>query len=150
MTTMYLAADHAGFLLKEAIKATFAADAGYTVVDCGAMVFDRDDDYPDFILPAARRVAADIMQGIASVGIVCGGSGQGEAMAANRVQGVRCAVYYGGQRDIITLSREHNHANMLSLGARFLSIEEGVEAVQLWMATSFHIQDRHVRRIAKF
>lgn len=150
MTTLYLAADHAGFLLKEAIKATFATDATYTIVDCGAAAFDRDDDYPDMVMPAAQRVAADVARGVTSVGVVCGGSGQGEAMVANRVTGVRCAVYYGKQHDIITLSREHNHANMLSLGARFLSIEEGVEAVRLWLATPFRMQDRHVRRIAKF
>lgn len=147
---MYLGADHAGFLLKEAIKAAFAADTTYTIVDCGATTLVRDDDYPDFVMPVAQYVVQDRARGEQSIGIVCGGSGQGEAMVANRVVGVRCALYYGGPRDILTLSREHNHANILSLGARFLSVEEGVAATRLWLATAFSGADRHARRIAKF
>ncbi len=147
---MYLGADHAGFLLKEAIKAAFETDAAYVIVDCGATTMEHNDDYPDFVLPVAQNVATDRSRGEKSIGIVCGGSGQGEAMVANRVVGVRCAVYYGGAREIITLSREHNHANVLSLGARFLSVDDALAATRLWLATAFSGADRHVRRLAKF
>ena len=119
ITTIFLGTDHAGFELKEAIKAHLDS-SGYEVEDLGAHWFDGDDDYPDFIFPCARAVAADPE----SRGIILGGSGQGEAMAANRIKGVRAAVYYGSERQIARLSREHNNANVLSLGARFISEQE--------------------------
>ncbi len=119
---------------------------GHTVEDCGAHTLDESDDYPDFVAAAARRVAAAPNE---TRGIVLGGSGQGEAMVANRSAGVRAAVYYGGSLDIVRLSREHNDANVLSLGARFLTPEEAQEAVRLWLATPFPGDARHVRRIQK-
>lgn len=150
VVTIYLGADHAGFALKETIARMLGAHTDYAVVDCGARTLDDDDDYPDFILPVAHHVAQDRARGIASMGIVCGGSGQGEAMAANRVVGVRCALYYGGAHDLVVLSREHNDANMLSLGARFLRDDEAMAVVRLWLATAFSGEARHVRRLAKF
>jgi ribose 5-phosphate isomerase B len=82
-------------------------------------------------------------------GIVIGGSGQGEAIAANKVKGVRAAVYYGGSLDIVKLSRTHNDSNILSLGARFLTQEEAIEAIKVWLETPFNNEERHKRRIKK-
>lgn len=147
--TIYLATDHAGFALKEKVK-TFLENAGYAVGDMGAYTEDLNDDYPDFITVAAQAVANDLIRGIDSKGIIFGGSGQGEAMAANRVDGVRAAVYYGGPTDIITLSRQHNDANVLSLGARFISEDAAITAVKLWLETQFSNEERHKRRILKF
>ena len=143
--TIYLAADHAGFPLKEKIKEYLRA-AGYQVEDQGAFKLTPGDDYPDFVSIAARLVAADPEE---SRAIVIGGSGQGEAMAANRERGVRATVYYGGDERIIALSREHNNANVLSLGARFLNEEEAWRAVELWLKTPFGNNERHARRINK-
>src|SRR5258708_926404 len=113
---IYLASDHAGFTLKGKI-AEMLHEMGHEVEDVGDQQPDPGDDYPDFIIPAARKVAADP----SSRGIIFGGSGEGEEMAANRVPGVRAAEYYGGPKEILILSRQHNDANILSLGARFLS-----------------------------
>lgn len=144
--TIYFATDHAGFALKNELLA-FVRDAlGYDVVDCGATVFDENDDYTDFIKGAARAVSEDTQNRRA---IILGGSGEGEAMVANKERGVRATVYYGGRPEIITLSREHNDANVLSLGARFLSTEEAKEAVRVWLSTHFSGDERHVRRIGK-
>lgn len=140
---IHLGSDHAGFELKEALKAHLAG-AGHEVIDHGASTYDGEDDYPDFIYPTARAVAAEP----GGRGIILGGSGQGEAMTANRVPGVRAALYYGGSERIITLSREHNNANILSLGARFVSTEEALRVIDLWLATPFE-GGCHQRRIEK-
>lgn len=142
--TIYLASDHAGYELKEALI-PFLRERGLEVEDVGPVTLDPADDYPDYILPMAAKVA----QNKGSFGIGIGGSGQGEAIVANRVKGVRAAVYYGGDKKILTLSREHNDANVLSLGARFVSVDEAKEAVALWLATPFSNEERHVRRIQK-
>lgn len=141
---IYLAADHAGFEAKEKLKAVLL-EKGYEVDDKGAFEQNPDDDYPDFV-----RAAADALgrNGEARA-FLFGGSGQGEAMVANRTQGVRAAVYYGGSRDIVTLSRAHNDANALSFGARFIAPEDIVSAALLWLETSFSKEERHVRRIKK-
>jgi ribose 5-phosphate isomerase B len=139
-----LASDHAGFELKEAVK-RILTESGHIVTDFGPEHYDANDDYPDFILPSARAVAV----GTCERGIILGGSGQGEAMVANRVRGIRAVVYYGGPQDILDLSRAHNDANMLSLGARFMSEEEAHEAVVRWLDTPFSGEERHVRRIHK-
>ena len=140
---IYIAADHAGFNLKKYLKKQLLAD-GYDIEDCGAFDFDPLDDYPDFIIPAAEKVANQPN----SRGIIIGGSGQGEAMAANRIQGVRAAVYYDGPIDIVKLSRLHNNANILSLGARFLSVERATEILNIWLAEKFE-GERHENRINK-
>ena len=142
---VYLASDHAGFELKEKIK-EFLAKNGYEAKDMGPFTFDPADDYPDFVRQAAQAVANDPEQ---SRAIIMGASGQGEAMVANRHKGVRAAVFYGGLDEIIILSREHNDANVLSLGARFVSPEGALAAVKLWLDTSFSNAERHVRRIKK-
>jgi len=142
---VYFATDHAGFDLKTTLLAFVRDELGYEVVDCGAATLDTQDDYPDFISVAAKQVSKHPTHRA----IIVGGSGQGEAMVANRFPHVRATVYYGGAPDIIVLSREHNDANILSLGARFLTDEDAKEAVRQWLMTSFPGDERHIRRIKK-
>lgn len=141
---IHIGTDHAGFLHKEEIK-KFLLEEGIDVFDHGAQDFDENDDYPDFIYPVAEAVSKDLN----SAGIIFGGSGQGEAIVANRVSSIRAAVYYGGPESILTLSREHNNSNILSIGARFVSIEEAKSAIALWLQTNFSEEERHIRRITK-
>lgn len=138
-----LATDHAGFDLKNHIK-DYLEKEKYQVEDFGAYEYDSMDDYPDFIIPAARVVANSEN----TFGVIFGGSGQGEAMAANRIKGVRAVVYYDGPKKIIKLSRKHNDANILSLGARFISKEKAIDVIKLWLKTPFE-GDRHLERIKK-
>jgi ribose 5-phosphate isomerase B len=140
-----LASDHAGFALKEVVKRDLK-QLGYTVQDEGAFAFKDGDDYPDFIKLVAKQVSADPDN---SRGIIFGGSGEGEAIVANRFPRVRATVYYGGPVDIITLSRLHNNANILSIGARFVTEIEAQKAIHTWLTTEFPGEERHVRRIAK-
>ena len=154
--TVYFATDHAGYELKE-VLVTFVRDTlGFEVVDCGANHYDVDDDFPDYIAKAAAAVSKRPTQRA----IILGGSGQGEAMVANRFRGVRATVFYGephaNQTDasgkelsIVESSRLHNDANVLSLGARFLTEKEAIDAVALWLSIDFAGEDRHVRRIKK-
>lgn len=153
---IHLATDHAGYDLKQAILAWFLEESDYEVIDHGAFELDESDDYPDFIKKAARAVseespeAGDLSRAsMASRGIVFGGSGQGEDMVADKFENVRSAVYYGGPLEIVKLSREHNDANVLSIGARFVSEDEAKAAIKLWLETPFSGDERHVRRIDK-
>ena len=139
-----LGTDHAGFELKETIK-KYLLEQGYDVEDKGAHSYNAEDDYVDFIVPAAKEVASNQEYR----GIILGGSGQGEAMAANRIKGARAAVYYGKDLELVKLSRTHNNSNILSLGARFLTKEQALEAVKLWLNTDFKNEERHLRRIKK-
>ena len=143
---IFLGADHAGFELKEVLKKYLRDELGYEVSDEGAFALDPNDDYPDFVKIVAKRVASDPEQ---SRGVILGGSGQGEAIAANRFRHIRAAVYYEDNLDIIKLSREHNDANVLSLGARFLTTTQAKRAVKLWFETLASSDDRHIRRIKK-
>jgi ribose 5-phosphate isomerase B len=146
------ATDHAGFELKEKLI-LYVKELGYEVEDHGAFEYDEGDDYPDSI----SKVASEISQNPDGVmGIILGGSGQGEAIVANRYSNVR-AIVFNGQCEVpsekvpneIVISREHNDANILSLGARFLTEKSAKEAVRLWLETPFSKEERHVRRIAK-
>jgi ribose 5-phosphate isomerase B len=141
---IYIGTDHAGFELKQKLV-PFLESLGHEAVDFGAQEYNENDDYPDFIAPVAKAVSEDA----SARGIILGGSGQGEAMTANKFPHVRAAVYYGGTLDIVRLSREHNDANILSLGARFLSKDEAKSAVELWLNTPFSGEERHKRRIEK-
>ncbi len=144
---IYIGSDHAGFELKGKVI-EFVKELGHEVEDKGAFEYNPDDDYPDFVKPVAEAVAGDKE----SRGIVLGGSGQGEAICANKFRGVRAMEYYApsrGEVNIIEDSRTHNDSNILSLGARFLSEEEALEATRLWLGTPFSGDERHVRRIAK-
>ena len=145
MTKIFLGCDHAGFEMKEKLKA-YLAELGYQIEDMGAFSYDEQDDYPDFIFLVAQKVAEDPEN---NRGIALGGSGQGEAIVANRVKGVRATVLYCYNENIIRLSREHNNANILSLGARFLNDEEVRRAVKLWLETPFPGDEKHKRRIKK-
>jgi ribose 5-phosphate isomerase B len=144
--TIYFATDHAGFEMKNELFAYVRDEVGCDVIDCGATIFDANDDYTDFVSAAAKAVSESPHDRKA---IILGGSGQGEAMCANRYPNVRAAVYYGGEPDIVRLSREHNDANVLSLGARFLSVPEAKEIVHSWLITKFSHESRHERRIQK-
>ena len=143
---IYIATDHAGFEMKEALVSYLKKELGFTIADMGARENDPNDDYTDFITLAAQEISHDPD---ASRGVILGGSGEGEAIVANRFPKVRCAVYYGGPLDVVKLSREHNNANMLSLGARFLSLPEAKAAVKLWLETAFSEEERHIRRLRK-
>ena len=140
--TIVLATDHAGFELKEHVK-RFLIKKGYDIKDFGALEYDGLDDYPDFILPAAKYISEHKL-----IGIIFGGSGQGEAMAANRINGIRAAVFYNGPDEIVELSRLHNNANILSIGARFVSNQEVEKVIELWLSTNFE-EGRHKKRINK-
>lgn len=142
---IFIATDHRGYRLKEKIK-KWLSQWHYQYIDLGANKLKPDDDYPDFISQAAQAVSRDPKN---SKGIILGGSGQGEAILANKYKGVRAAVYYGGSENIVTLSREHNNANMLSLGASFLNEKNAKKAVKLWLKKKFSQSARHVRRLNK-
>lgn len=161
MNKIFIASDHAGFALKNALIEHIRT-LGYEIEDLGAFSLDPEDDYPDFMTPLAKRVAAEPD----SCGIIVGGSGQGEAMCANRIPSVRAAVFYGPMRvtaaldieggrsedgyDAVRLPRRHNDANVLSIGARFISGEEADQAVRIFLETPFSGSPRHARRLAKF
>ncbi len=142
--TIFLASDHAGFKLKEKIK-MHLAKKNVPFQDLGPHSLNKEDDYPEFIIPVAEKVAKTRN----SLGIVLGGSGQGEAIAANKVKGIRAAVIYNYNPSIIKLSKEHNNANILSLGARFLSEKQVFQTIDLWLKTKFSEEKRHIRRLKK-
>ena len=137
-----LGTDHACFELKETVK-KFLEDSGYEVKDFGAYENESTDNYPDFINPTAQFVSEND-----AMGIIFGGSGQGEAMAANRYKNVRAAVFYDGPDEIIALSRQHNNANILSFGSRFIQPNRAIELIKVWLNTNFE-GGRHQTRIEK-
>ncbi len=148
---IFIASDHAGISHKEKIMAVLQEN-GHEVNDCGDKEYNENDDYPDFVSKVAREIYKD-PEG--AKGIVIGGSGQGEAMVCNRFPHVRAAVFYApatiiaGEADIISLSRQDNDANVLSIGARFVSVDDAIEVVMRWLNTPFSNEERHIRRIAK-
>ncbi len=143
--TILFATDHAGFELREFVL-NHLESLEYNVEDMGPKKQKDDDDYPDIISPVAQKISENPDK---YVGIIMGGSGQGEAIVCNKYPNVRAAVFYGGDEDIVKLSREHNDANVLSLGARFLSADQAKKAAELWLATEFPGDERHKRRISK-
>jgi ribose 5-phosphate isomerase B len=138
---LYIGSDHAGFALKARLLSHFGG-LGHETVDCGPPAYDADDDYPPYCLLVGTRVVADP----GSLGIVIGGSGNGEAIAANKVRGVRCALAFSDQT--AELGREHNDANVLSLGARMYDEDTAVRFAEIFVATPFSDAPRHSRRIA--
>lgn len=148
---IYLAADHAGFELKEKIK-KYLNDSGYETKDFGAFKYDPDDDYPDFIFPAVKALADDVKNRVFdNRAVVLGGSGQGEAIIANRFPGVRAAVCDSSDRleEKIKVWREHNDSNVLSLGSRFIDEASALSAVKMWLEIPFTGEPRHSRRLGK-
>lgn len=141
---VHLGCDHAGFDLKEALI-PWLSRLGYEVVDHGALTFDPLDDYPAFCIAAAAGVVADEGVGVRSLGIVLGGSGNGEQIAANKVAGVRAALAWSAET--ATLAREHNNANVIGLGARMHAEEEAKTIVRAFLETEFSAEERHQRRI---
>lgn len=155
-----LSTDHAGYQRMKKLKEGLEL-AGYACHDFGPATFDVNDDYPDFIKPACESILA----GGCAVGIIFGGSGQGEAMAANRFKGIRCTVWYGpsvaieavdatgtqstNPYEILKLSKEHNNANMLSIAGRFVTDAETLKVAILWLNEKFKDEERHKRRIQK-
>ncbi|HET6635070.1 MAG TPA: ribose-5-phosphate isomerase [Streptomyces sp.] len=137
---VYLGSDHAGYELKNHLVEWLTA-ADHEPVDCGPHIYDAQDDYPPFCLRAAERTAEDTE----SLGIVIGGSGNGEQIAANKVKGVRCALAWS--EETAALGREHNNANVVSIGARMHSTEEAVRLVETFLTTEFTGEERHQRRI---
>jgi ribose 5-phosphate isomerase B len=140
---LYLATDHAGFELKEKVREVYSA-RGFDVVDCGATAYDAGDDYTVYMHKCAERYrGAD--ESDAQM-IVFGGSGTGEAIVMNRYAGIRAVVYNGQSFDIVRFARLHNDANCLSVGARFVSYEDALEAIELFLVTEFE-GGRHAQRV---
>ena len=136
---VYLGSDHAGYELKQQ-TIEHLKETGHEPIDCGAFTYDAEDDYPAFCIAAALKTVADPE----SLGIVLGGSGNGEAIVANRVRGVRCALCWN--LETAKLGRQHNDANVLSLGARMITAELALEIVRIWLTTPF-AGGRHLLRI---
>jgi ribose 5-phosphate isomerase B len=138
---VYLGSDHAGFEVKAAIV-DWLRGAGHDPVDCGPHAYDAEDDYPVYVLRAAQHVAEEP----GSLGIVLGGSGNGEQIAANKVPGIRAALAW--TTETAGLARQHNDANVLSLGARMYSTDDALEFVKVFVETPFSAEPRHARRLA--
>ena len=143
MKTIYLSGDHAGFYLKENLM-DFLRKKGFEIRDFGPYAYNKNDDYPDFVIPMAKAVRKDKV-----FGLVIAGSGEGEAIAINKLKGIRASVYHGKNLKIIKTTREHNDANILCIGARFVSEKESKKAVEIFLRTKF-AKGRHERRLKKF
>lgn len=141
---IFLAGDHAGFKLKKKIK-SYLEKKKFDVEDLGPHRCNSEDDYPDFVIPLAKKVASDKK----SWGIIVAGSGQGEAMAANKIRGIRAALYHGKNLKFLKMSREHDDANVLCIGSRFLAETEAKKSIDAWLKTKFS-GGRHARRLKKF
>ncbi len=146
---IFVGTDHAGFELKQKLIVLLES-LGHDVEDKGAFEYDAYDDYPDFVSEVAKEISKN-SDSTQFRGIVLGGSGQGEAMVANRFKNVRAMEFYGPREgaNIIKDSRGHNDSNILSLGARMMTEEEAFKAVEEWLSTPFSGDERHVRRIGK-
>jgi ribose 5-phosphate isomerase B len=143
---VHLGSDHAGFELKARLV-TWLAAHGHEPIDHGAATYDAEDDYPAFCLRAAAAVVADQMAGVAALGIVVGGSGNGEQISANKVDGVRAALAWS--EETARLAREHNDANVVSIGARMHTPDEAIRFVEVFLGTPFSGGERHRRRIGQ-
>ena len=141
-----ISSDHAGFELKNSLV-EFLASAGYNVEDMGPSLFDESDDYPDLIAPLASKISVAKEGTESMLGIIIGGSGQGEAIVANRFSGVRAGVFNCDNLELVKLLREHNDANIIYIGARFVTLDIAKAAVKLFIETEFSHDPRHERRI---
>ncbi|GAA5154489.1 ribose-5-phosphate isomerase [Nocardioides marinquilinus] len=143
---VHLGSDHAGLELKHHL-ATWLVEHGYEPVDHGPLSYDPDDDYPAFCLRAAEAVAAERAEGRDSLGVVIGGSGNGEQIAANKVVGVRAALAWSDET--ATLAREHNDATVLAVGGRLHPLDDMTRFVEIFLRTEFSGAERHARRIGQ-
>lgn len=143
---VHIATDHAGMELSAHLVAHLTG-RGYEVIDHGPKVYDAEDDYPSFCINAALAVVNDQSNGVDALGIVLGGSGNGEQIAANKVRGIRAALAWN--LDTARLARQHNDANVVALGGRQHSLEEATGLVEAFLAEPFSGAERHVRRISK-
>ncbi|NLB47664.1 MAG: ribose-5-phosphate isomerase [Microbacteriaceae bacterium] len=143
---IHIATDHAGLEFSQHLQ-QHLRDQGYEVIDHGPEEYDALDDYPSFCINAALGVARDERDGVEAFGVVFGGSGNGEQMAANKVAGIRAALVWN--ESTATLAREHNNANVISIGARQHTVDEAIRFIELFLQTPFSGDERHVRRIAQ-
>lgn len=143
---IHVATDHAGLEFSQRLQ-QHLTEQGHEVVDHGPREYDALDDYPSFCINAALGVARDERDGVAALGVVFGGSGNGEQMAANKVRGIRAALVWN--ESTATLAREHNNANVISIGARQHPLEDAIRFIDLFIATPFPGDERHVRRVAQ-
>lgn len=143
---IHIATDHAGLDFSRHLQQHLAA-AGHEVIDHGPVEYDALDDYPSFCINAAKAVVRDQEAGIDALGVVFGGSGNGEQIAANKVTGARAALVWS--RDTAVLAREHNNANLIAIGARQHTLDDAVELIDLFIATPFPGEERHARRIGQ-
>ena len=143
---VHIATDHAGLELSAHLQEHLKA-AGYDVVDHGPKAYDAEDDYPGFCIDAAKAVVADQEAGTEALGIVLGGSGNGEQIAANKVRGIRAALAWN--LDTARLARQHNNANVVAVGGRQHSLAEATEIIEAFLREPFSNAERHVRRIAQ-
>ena len=141
---MYLSGDHAGFKIKDRIK-KYLEGKGYAVKDFSPKKYNKNDDYPDFVIPMARAMKKNSN----SKGIIIAGSGMGEAIAINKLRGIRAVVYHGKNLKFVKTTREHNDSNVLCMGARFVPLDEMKKAINLFLKTKF-AGGRHLRRLKKF
>ncbi len=156
---VYLSGDHAGFAVKEKIK-SFLEKKGFEVLDFGPKEYNKEDDYPDFVIPMAKEMTKEISKGVSKdlnskknkhrdvKGIIFAGSGEGEAIAVNRLNGIRAAVYHGKNLKVVKTTREHNDSNVLCIGVRFVKKREIKKAINLFLKTNFKGK-RHQRRLNK-
>jgi ribose 5-phosphate isomerase B len=143
---IHVATDHAGLEFSRTVQ-QHVSEQGHEVIDHGPTSYDPLDDYPAFCINAARAVARDREAGIESLGIVFGGSGNGEQMAANKVEGIRAALVWNEATAV--LSREHNDANVIAIGARQHAVDEALRFIDIFIQTPFPGEERHVRRIGQ-
>lgn len=143
---IHIATDHAGLEFSTVLQ-DHLRGLGHEVIDHGPTEYDALDDYPAFCINAAQAVAVDLHQGVDALGVVFGGSGNGEQMAANKVPGIRAALVWSESTSV--LAREHNNANVISIGARQHTVDEAISFIETFIATPFTNDERHVRRIAQ-
>ena len=144
---IYFSGDHAGFRLKEKLK-KWLEEQGYKIKDFGSYEYEKDDDYPDFVIPMARQVAKEKN----SRGICVAGSGIGEVVATAKIRGARPVLFHSGEnlKRFIETSRVHDNTNILSFGSRFVTEEEAKKAIEIWLKTKFTNETRHKRRLRKY
>src|SRR3989338_642394 len=143
MKQIYFSGDHAGFYLKEKLM-DFFRKKGFEIRDFGPYAYDKNDDYPDFVISMAKTVKKDKV-----FGLVIAGSGEGEAIAVNKLKGIRASVYHGKNLKIVKTTREHNDANVLCIGARFVPEKEMKKAIEIFLETKFQ-GERHGGRLGKY